>query len=110
MASKYPHSCVEPYRAENARFTKFLGLPIAMVPCLHQNNIYIKKEALGMQSTKIYIIGLVQKGYKPLRGFKLPAFMYRHIVVLFEGSLYLDRLLGGADRERREYQVHLLLH
>ena len=27
-----------------------------------------------------------------------------------EGSLYLDRLLGGADRERREYQVHLLLH
>ena len=30
-----------------------LVLPIAMVPCLHQSNVYIKKKVTGMESLKI---------------------------------------------------------
>ena len=54
------------------------GLPIAMIPCLHQNNIYIKGSLRDTEPKNI-IFGLVQEGYKPLRGFKLPALRCRHI-------------------------------
>ena len=122
---------------------KISGLPIAMVPCLHQKNIYIHRKpkgcraqeyyhwvganreqtSTGLQITRIHmspyrsdnakfpivrgflspwfrvcnkaifiskgsfrdaeskniVLGLMQKGYKLLLGFKLAAFIYRHI-------------------------------
>ena len=41
--------------------------------------IFISKGSFRDVEHKNFILGSVQKGYKPLRWFKLPAFMYRHI-------------------------------
>ena len=53
-------------------------LPIAMVPCLHQNSTDINRNFRDAEPKNI-ILGLLQKGCKPRRDFKLTAFMYRHV-------------------------------
>ena len=69
---------VSPYRTDNANFRNF-------VASYHHGTMFCTKSILISKGSfrnaehENIILGLVQKGYKPLRGFKLPAFMYRHI-------------------------------
>ena len=65
---------VSPYRANNANFRNFWASYRHGTMFAPKQHLYLKED-LGMQSPKM----LVQKGYQPLRGFKLPGFMYHHI-------------------------------
>ena len=53
------------------------GLPIAIVPCLYQNNI--SKGSYGEGDHKNVNCKSMQKAYGPVRACKLPGFMQRRI-------------------------------
>ena len=76
-ASKYPHSCIA-IRGRNCKFPKFRGF-LSSWYRVCTKEIFTSKGSFRDAESKNIILGLVQKGYKPLRGFKLPAFMFRQI-------------------------------
>ena len=75
--SNYPHSCIA-ISGRQYKFPKFRGF-LSPWYRVCTKTIFISKGSFRDAEHKNIVIGLVQKGYKLLRGFKLPAIMCRHI-------------------------------
>ena len=59
------------------------GLPITMVPCLHQSNVYIKRKLQVCRAQKCnFLVGA--QSYVPVRACKLPRVMLHHIELIME--------------------------
>ena len=76
-ASKYPHSCIA-IRGRQCKFPKFRGF-LSPWYRVCTKAIFSSTGSFRDAEPKNFILGLVQIGYKPLRGFKVPAFMCRDI-------------------------------
>ena len=76
-ASNYQHSCVA-ILGQECKFSKFRGF-LSPLYRVCTKTILISNGSFRNAEHKDTVIGSVQKGYKLLRGFKLPTFMYRHI-------------------------------
>ena len=76
-ASKYPHSCIA-IRGRQCKFPKFRGF-LSPWYRVCTKAIFSSNGRFRDAEPKNFILGLVQIGYKPLRGFKVPAFMCRDI-------------------------------
>ena len=77
LASNYPHSCIA-ILDRRCKFPKIRGF-LSPWYRVCTDTIFISKGSFRDAEHKNIIIGLVQQGYKPLRGFKLPVLMCRHI-------------------------------
>ena len=77
FASNYPHSCIA-ILDRRCKFPKLRGFLSAWYRVCTKA-IFISKGSFRDAVPKYIILGYVQIKYKPLRGFKLPAFMYHHI-------------------------------
>ena len=76
LASNYPHSCIA-ILDRRCKFPKARGF-ISPWYRVGTDAIFISKGSFRDAEQKNIILGFLQIGYKPLRGFKLPAFMYHH--------------------------------
>ena len=75
-ASNYQHSGIDT-QGRQCNFPKFRGFLSPWYP-VYTKTLFASKGSFRDAEPKYIILGLVQKGYKPLRGFKLPAFRYRY--------------------------------
>ena len=60
------------------RICGYSGLPFAMVPCLHQSNIYVKGSYDNGEPKHVFLVS-VQKDHLAIRTFKVPGSMQRRI-------------------------------
>ena len=84
VASNYPHSCIA-ILDRRCKFPKLRGF-LSPWYRVYTDAIFISKGNFRDADHKNIILGFVQIGYKPLRGFKLPAVMYHHIGPLLQIS------------------------
>ena len=92
VASNYPHSCIAIW-GRQCNLPKFRGF-LSPWFRVYTKAISISKGSFRDAEFKNIILGLVQKAYKPLQDFKLPAFMHRHIGLTMKTSEILGLPIG----------------
>ena len=114
-ASNYPHSCIDIW-SRQYKFPKFRGFLSPWCRVCTKITLISKRSFRDTEPINI-ILGLVQKGYKPLRGFKLPAFMFHQIgptmqisetsglpivmvPCLHQSNIYIKRNLYGCSANK----------
>ena len=114
-ASNYPQSCIA-ILGRQCKFPKFRCL-LSPWYRVGTKTIFISKRSFRDDEPKNNILRLVQIEYKPLRGFKLLAFIYRHIgpimqisktsglpiamvPYLHQDNIYIKRKLQGCRAQK----------